>query len=63
MLHCKTPAWYLLLFIEDRYAFGNKNNIIDWYGDEVTYTYNEAGFPVSMEYDGDILRSYKYEKK
>ena len=59
MLYCKTPKWIFSTYIAYRCLFGNKNNLISLDDDKITYTYNEAGLPVSDSKG----HTYKYEKK
>ena len=46
LYHCRTPKWYLILYLND---FGIKNNITREYRqyshDEYTYEYDNNGFP------------------
>jgi hypothetical protein len=65
MLNCKTPKWYLFIWLADSFFFGNKNNIVIFEDEFVLeYTYNEAGFPVSAKSESiSSPWTFKYAKK
>jgi YD repeat-containing protein len=64
--HCKTPKWFLPIITDN---YGNKNNVKTKTEREAeekintwTYTYDDAGFPLTMK-DINDTRTFEYIKK
>jgi len=64
--HCKTPKWFLPIITDN---YGNKNNVktktvreAEEKIDTWTYTYDDAGFPLTMK-DEHGTRTFEYIKR